>query len=211
MTFEPTDRRSRARKGPAIARHLARDDEILRIAARVFRANGLHGTRLDDIADAAGIRKATLYHYFSSKDEIVSRLFAEIQGLLDVEESVAVAETPLAQLERMVRHRVELVAGHPAEMGILMRHLTGMDNEIGDWARLQGKRNGAALRAIIEVGQRDGSIRPGDPNLMAEFATGAVRALSDWYRPEDGPDARTVVDELTGFIMSAMASPRAGI
>src|ERR1700724_3117886 len=44
-----------------------RREDILRIATELFAARGYHGTRMDDLADAVGLNKATLYHYYSSK------------------------------------------------------------------------------------------------------------------------------------------------
>lgn len=48
----------------------ARFLQILRAARQVFAGQGFYGTRMSDIAQAAGVSQGTLYHYFSSKDEL---------------------------------------------------------------------------------------------------------------------------------------------
>ncbi|OBA88203.1 TetR family transcriptional regulator [Mycolicibacterium mucogenicum] len=40
---------------------------MLAVAAKLFAARGYHGTRMDDVADAVGLNKATVYHYYASK------------------------------------------------------------------------------------------------------------------------------------------------
>jgi AcrR family transcriptional regulator len=45
---------------------LRRQQEIIDGAARVFRAKGYDGTSMDDIADAVGLLKGSLYHYINS-------------------------------------------------------------------------------------------------------------------------------------------------
>jgi len=47
---------------------------VLDTAARLFRAEGYAGTSLRDIAGEAGMRAASLYHYFDSKDAIVGEV-----------------------------------------------------------------------------------------------------------------------------------------
>ncbi len=49
----------------------SRRDELLAVAAKLFAARGYHGTRMDDVADAVGLNKATVYHYYASKSLIL--------------------------------------------------------------------------------------------------------------------------------------------
>jgi len=51
-----------------------RKDQILESALKVFKINGLDGTTMDEIAKHADFGKATLYYYFTSKEEIFIEL-----------------------------------------------------------------------------------------------------------------------------------------
>ncbi|MFH0920640.1 MAG: TetR/AcrR family transcriptional regulator [Fibrobacterota bacterium] len=48
----------------------AKANLILDAARKVFSDNGFHNTKLEDIAQVAGFSKASLYNYFSDKEEI---------------------------------------------------------------------------------------------------------------------------------------------
>src|SRR5260370_7636148 len=50
---------------------------ILDAAVRVFARQGFHTCRVSDIADEAGVAYGLVYHYFSSKDQILDTLFQE--------------------------------------------------------------------------------------------------------------------------------------
>ena len=50
---------------------------ILDAAVRVFARQGFHQCRVSDIADEAGVAYGLVYHYFSSKEEILNNLFIE--------------------------------------------------------------------------------------------------------------------------------------
>jgi AcrR family transcriptional regulator len=49
---------------------VARKDEVIRVAARLFAAKGYHATTLDEIAEELGVTKPALYYYVASKGDI---------------------------------------------------------------------------------------------------------------------------------------------
>lgn len=54
--------------------YLERRAEIVRAAARVFKAKGLQGANLGDIAAESGADRASLYYYVGSKEELFHEL-----------------------------------------------------------------------------------------------------------------------------------------
>jgi AcrR family transcriptional regulator len=74
-----------------------RPDEILDAALEVFAVNGYRGTRLEQVAEAAGVTKGTIYHYFTSKDQLLleaarrrrTRIFAETAAVIGDESEPA--------------------------------------------------------------------------------------------------------------------------
>ena len=73
--------------------------QILDAAVRVFARQGFHATRVSDIADEAGVAYGLVYHYFSSKDEVLNELFVERWSLLlsAIEETDQTGGTPRAR------------------------------------------------------------------------------------------------------------------
>lgn len=57
--------------GSAASNGSSRREELLAVAAKLFAARGYHGTRMDDVADAVGLNKATVYYYYASKSLIL--------------------------------------------------------------------------------------------------------------------------------------------
>src|SRR5205085_7273548 len=71
--------RGRTRKDVLMAAPVAADKRrvILDAAVRVFARQGFHTCRVADIADEARVAYGLVYHYFSSKEEILDTLFLE--------------------------------------------------------------------------------------------------------------------------------------
>jgi len=58
------------------------DEKILEAARCVFIAKGLHGARMQEIADEAGINKALLHYHFTNKEKLFEKIFLEAAGQL---------------------------------------------------------------------------------------------------------------------------------
>ena len=197
-------RRGRPRLGKAVARELSRDEEILKIAAEVVWQKGFSGTKLSDIAEAAGIVKGSLYHYFDSKEEIYERLVSNVRGMLDFEAAVDDGAVAADRLERFVRARLEVTLQYPLEVALLARDLVRMKGPTGDWARQGPKKYFQTLRQLILQGQKEGAFRAVDPDVVAAMIQGVFGHLPTWYRNSGREDSATLINEMTEYVMAGL-------
>ena len=90
--------RSIARERAECARQPGAEEKrrrILDAAVRVFARRGFHASRVGDIAEEAGVAHGLLYHYFSSKDEVLQTVFRENWAeLLERFEQVEASDEP---------------------------------------------------------------------------------------------------------------------
>jgi TetR/AcrR family transcriptional regulator len=100
---------------------------ILSVAERVFGETGYHGARVHDHARRAGIQKASLFHYFASKEALYRAVID--RGYEDTAHDLArVLATPAAPRERvraLLDAYVEQAARHPDRLRILVRQALG--------------------------------------------------------------------------------------
>src|SRR5439155_24713757 len=97
-----------------------RRDELLELAATMFAERGLRATTVRDIADSAGILSGSLYHHFSSKEEMVDELLRGfLDGLFDrYQEIVATEPNPLERLQGLFMAYVEAIEDRHAQVVI---------------------------------------------------------------------------------------------
>lgn len=79
---------------------MSRREELLAVATKLFAARGYHGTRMDDVADAVGLNKATVYHYYASKSLILYDIY---KGAADFTVD-ALHDDPSASAREMIYH-----------------------------------------------------------------------------------------------------------
>jgi AcrR family transcriptional regulator len=144
-------------------------DPLLAATRECVMDIGLKRTTLADVARRAGVSRMTVYRQYGDLQSIVNKLLeCELLALID-EAREAVAALPTAR-ERLVEAGVRTVEGlahHP-----LYRRVLDLDPEL--LLPLVVDRFGSTQRAAIELvaaqvaeGQKDGSIRPVDPELAA--------------------------------------------
>ena len=88
--------------------------EILEAARKVFARRGFDGATVDEIAEAAGLAKGTVYLYFPSKREIyLEALRQGISRLVDeIKRNVAAAPAPADKVRAFIETRVRYAEEH---------------------------------------------------------------------------------------------------
>src|ERR1044072_608045 len=79
---------------------MTRREELLTVATKLFAARGYHCTRMDDVADAVGLNKATVYHYYASKSLILYDIY---KGAADSTVG-ALHDSPTASARETIYH-----------------------------------------------------------------------------------------------------------
>src|SRR4051794_23531498 len=189
-------------------------------AVRVFARKGYHASRVGDIAEEAGVAHGLLYHYFSSKEELLETVFRDtwselLEAFARVEESGEAASEQLRQvaaiLLRSWRHDPDLVRVLVREIG-RSQTLPDRVDEISAVFR--------AIERIVERGQAAGELRDDVTPRIATwiFYGGIEEILTGWVlgQLDDGEDdvaaaERAVVGVVVGGLSRAAApAPAAG-
>ena len=155
---------------------------MLDAAVRVFARSGYHGSRVSDIAEEAGVAHGLLYHYFSSKEEVLQTIFRENWGqLLERFRAVEEADEPAPEkLSGIAKILLRTWRNDPDLVTVMVR-------EVARSPQLQEQVEGvreafAILRRVIEQGQAEGAFRRDlDPLLTSWIVYGGLEeVLTGW-------------------------------
>ena len=131
---------------------------ILAAAEALFAERGLAATRVEDVAAAVGIRRASIFYYFADKPALYDAVLADVfDGLLARIEPVLVSRMPLAERAvAAVSEWIDYIAARPSTARILLREVA--DGRAGHEPPLLRH-----TRAFHEVIGRVVATDPGDP------------------------------------------------
>lgn len=186
--------------------------ELLDRATEIFAVKGYESTSLQDIADAVGVSRSALYHYVSSKEELLGMLVEQVSaGLAEVLEELSAREDLSARdkLINVVALLVRQRAEHPDQFRILDRAEIVLPEPAGS-RHLKAKRTIVRrLVSMIEEGTRQGEFRRVDARTAALALLGMCNWVAWWFRP--GSDVEPVVASITGFAESMLVVPSDGM
>jgi len=160
--------------------------QILDEAARLFDRRGYHTTSMEDIAEAVGIRKPTLYHYFRSKVEILDTVYQETIGELIArqEQRATISMTPEQRVLETMADVLETIDARHGHVRVFFEHHRELPEDRHEEIMARRERYHQELVAIIQTGIDDGTFRPElDPQLAALLIFGACNWAYQWYRP----------------------------
>jgi TetR/AcrR family transcriptional regulator, cholesterol catabolism regulator len=158
-------------------------DEILRVAASVFRKRGYHGGTLEEVAKRLRIKRPALYYYFRSKEDVLRILLTRAMriGLADLERVTAIRD-PRARFEAAVVHLVELVARERDVISVYFQESETVMRAAGREARDIERRYLERFREIVVDALADSGTRGIDPGIATFTVLGMCSWTYKWLR-----------------------------
>jgi TetR/AcrR family transcriptional regulator, fatty acid metabolism regulator protein len=157
---------------------------ILDAAVRVFARQGFHTCRVADIADEARVAYGLVYHYFSSKEEILDTLFVDRWSLMRraIAEADAEHASPREKLEAIAAFIIDSYRYDPELMKVIIVEVTRAANTFGRTHLSDIREAYEQIALIVRRAQGDGSFRQKvDPAFAALAFYGLIeQVLTSW-------------------------------
>lgn len=143
-------------------------DQLVLAARALFAEHGYHGTSVRAITQSAGVNLGAITYHFGSKQALYEAAFASLfaptaQHLVRAVDTDA---PPLDRIERAVQAIFDYLRTHPQLPRILAHHLA-LRLPLADVARDTLRHNLGLLAGLITDGQRNRTIRDGNPTFLA--------------------------------------------
>lgn len=183
-------------------------EEILEAASRVFSERDFHEVLIDEIAEAGGIGKGTVYRYFRTKEDLY---FATILHGLDRLDGVLLAAlpqeaSPTRRLERLAREILKFFWNQRSLLMLLYRDERSLRARHGG-LRERHERLVRLVQGIILDGIERREYRGVDTHTAAEIFLGMIRGINVFRRDDDALDA--LVTEIVGVFTGGIARTKA--
>ncbi len=199
--------RSQRPETPRARRRDRQRDAILRAAATLFRERGFADTGMRDIADAADLSAANLYHYFSGKNELLvycqeralDRMLAAVHDAR--RQSASAVERLRAVLAAHVRTLLDDIEGATAHLQI-----ESLPPPLRDKVVKKRDRYEQALRRILAEGVRSGELVDMNAAVVVRAMLGAMNWTVTWFRPDGRDPAAAVGEIISGFLVRGIAA-----
>jgi AcrR family transcriptional regulator len=192
-------------------------NRVFEVAAEVFHRKGYDNTSMSDIASAAGLTKAGLYHHISSKESL---LYTVLDYGLDLTQAYVLEpleqiSDPLERLKTMIDLHLRLVLQERnlEVTGLLHECKTLSSSDRAKINRRKKEYVRIATNLIAEVTKKH-NVKDLNPKLAAYALLGMLNWTYQWYKPSGSNTREEIVETfqrifLQGILGSAWAEPHA--
>ena len=170
-----------------------RTREILAAARRLMEQKGADALIMDEIAQAAGVAKGTIYLYFQSKDELIQALLSQVAEAIahDLEGILANPDPPREKLRQVANLLLNYVDREstlfPVYLRELVRSKSGKETTLTSHQQLE-ERILALITQVFAEGIAAKQFILADPRLLSFLLKGLVRAVGYYQMTRDQKD-----------------------
>ncbi|GAA0925127.1 TetR/AcrR family transcriptional regulator [Pseudonocardia zijingensis] len=190
------------------------EDRAVDAAMRTFWANGYEATTTEDLCAATGLGRSSIYNAFTSKHELFRRALVRYLEMMTANQQGILEDESRSPVERLRALFTTVIDGEMAtrrdgrSIGCLSVNATvelaGRDPEAAEALERDGARRAAAIRVVVEAGQRAGEITSRRaPDALAGYLNAVIAGMR--VAGQSGADravlqsiADTALDALTG-------------
>ena len=184
---------------------------IIDTAVRIFHEKGYHAATLDDVAGRLGVTKAALYHYVSSKENLLSQIYIKaLEGFFAyIYEIPSMELSPAEKMRTFIRrHLKSVVIENLAMFSVFFSEENQLPKEDFLKIREEKRKFTFVVEEIIQDGIDRGSFRRVNPKLTAYAVIGMCNWLYLWYKPESSlftPDE--IADHFVALLENGYVQP----
>jgi AcrR family transcriptional regulator len=178
-------------------------EEILRVAARLFAQHGYRAVTIDMISDDMGYSKSSIYYYFKSKEEILWRVFDSIYGtyLSSAERARTEESTPAGLMHRLIHQHIVTVVEHHDWTTIFFQNESELSKERQRLIRSRKRAYNQIFETAYADGVKSGVFRDIPPHIAVNAILGMCNSVFAWY-----DELRTAnLEEIVGHFLRLLA------
>ena len=190
-----------------------KNSAIFEAAASLFKQKGFHATSMQDIADAVGMQKGSLYYHISSKEELLYRIsFEAISAITEQLEKIAAAPlSPPEKLRAAIVNHVETLCDMLDLMSVFLKESKLLTADQQAHIMRYSRRYEELFQAILREGIDAGVFRNVDVGAVSYALLGMLNWLHRWYRPDGRLTPHEIAEIFANLALNGMlAEPDAG-
>jgi AcrR family transcriptional regulator len=183
-----------------------RASHVYRVAAQIMCQKGYEATSMNDIAEAAGLTKAGIYHYIRGKEELLFEIMTYAMDNLD--QRIIAPAQQIADAEERLRKIVECHTRSLLEgVGAITIVLDEMPALTASHRRIVKARKRAYfdfIRQTLQQLQVEGKLRDVNLTTAAFSLLGMILWISRWYRRDGKLSAEQVLKDYLDIAMNGV-------
>jgi AcrR family transcriptional regulator len=162
--------------------------EILTAATKLMREKGFLGTTVEDLVEAVGIPKGTLYYHIGTKERLLYRIHEHVtieglnrwRAILDDSDGFSTSVV----LERMIHEHCAIIETYRDWVAVITEEMKFLSPNLQSEIRLRRLEYQQLLESVLERGIKKGEFVDRPIHLTASAIIGELNSIYRWYSPD---------------------------
>jgi len=181
-------------------------DNILVSAAQVFYQKGYHGASMADIAHAVGLQKATLYHHFGSKQEILAELLDRAMLIIteNMEDVLRLDCAPDEKIKLAMRAYLRVLCEQAEISSVLLLEYRSLEKDLYKRHIQNRDKFEKMWRDLVDEGVDSGVFSTDSVSMTVWAMLGVLNWTITWYRPDGKLSGEEIADLFSNMILDGL-------
>ena len=187
-------------------RRAEKEDQLLEAATHLFKEKGYHSTSMQELADAVGMQKGSLYYYITGKEELLHRLMERATSFMatQIDEIYASDLPPAQKLHWALENHAATMMDNLDLVAVYLNEYRNLPPERLAEALTVRKHYEQVLMQIVEDGIASGEFRAVNVKMAVFGMLGMLNWTHQWFSP-DGPfSSNEVATTLADFALHGL-------
>jgi AcrR family transcriptional regulator len=184
----------------------AQKNHIYEKGLQLFKNKGYDKTSVQEIAAASSLQKGSLYHYISSKENLLfEMIYRTVNTMVEMIENVKKEDLPPRQkLRRAIKMHLLSGTDFLDEFSLMMQETKYLSPKLKKRIILKKKQYDLAFREMIEEGIKKGELKKLDTKVISFIILGALNWLYQWYSSKGPLSPQQISDIFCEVILSGI-------
>ncbi|MCA0154318.1 TetR/AcrR family transcriptional regulator [Winogradskyella vincentii] len=183
----------------------SRKEEIIRVAAKLFKEKGYSAVTMRDIAKTMGIKAASLYNHINSKQDILKAIIISLAekftaGMLEIKGS---GESCINKLKAIIKLHVTLSSQNIYGMASLNNDWMHLEEQMPYYIKLRSEYEDD-FKNILEHGIGEGELINVKPDVMMFSILTTLRSLYLWIPKKEDIDLNDLTENLSQILLDGI-------
>lgn len=185
----------------------AKEQEIIAVAARLFKEKGYRATTLEDIAAAVGMLKGSLYYYIRSKEELLYLVVRDpIRQAYNKLEEIVKSDAPVqVKIAQAITNHMTLFHQHYPHIAVYLHDFHHLLQKLDKNAIETPKHYQRLWAELLQQGVKTRELRYDlDTKVTGYAILGMCNWIYRWYNPHGALPAEDIAAIFTKLVLEGL-------
>ncbi len=186
--------------------NISRKEQIVNVAAKLFKQKGFVATSMRDLAAELGIEAASIYYHFKSKEELLEKICFDMADkfITNAREVNDIYFNAEEKLRMAIKFHVETITENQNQSSVFLsewRNLSEPKFALFKQLRQQYENQ---FTIILADGEKEDIFDDVDKKFAVLSILSTINFINEWYKPEGKMNASEIAEKLSNFIMGGL-------